>query len=213
MCKYDVFNLDPYASHMKIVRLVGKNKRVLDVGCATGQLAKRFVENGCEVVGIELDEYAAEKAKEFCSRVIVGDVEQMIKIPFTPKYFDVIVFADVLEHLRQPERVLINFKKYLKNSGYIVVSLPNIANWRIRLKLLMGRFDYEESGILDRTHLRFYYEKSARELIVSSGYDIVKFDITPSLPLPPKLGSVNYFISRLRPNLFAFQFIIVGKPR
>ena len=79
------------------------------------------------------------------------------------KYFDIIVFADILEHLKEPLEVLKRYKKYLKDDGYIIISIPNIANWKIRFKSLLGRFEYNEYGILDSGHLRFFNEKSQRD--------------------------------------------------
>jgi 2-polyprenyl-3-methyl-5-hydroxy-6-metoxy-1,4-benzoquinol methylase len=151
--KYDEFHFALNA----IFQLVGSGKKVLDVGCATGRLSEKLRnEKDCFVVGIESDEVAARLAQHRCDRVIVANVELLEEIPFPPGYFDTLVFADVLEHLKDPEMFLKRFKRYLSEGGCVIISVPNIANWFIRLKLLLGRWDYRETGILDKTHIRFF---------------------------------------------------------
>ena len=124
-------------------------------------------------------------------------------------YFDYIIFADVLEHVKDPLIVLKRFKKYLNDEGYILISLPNITNWRMRLKILFGNFEYEDKGILDNGHIRFFNEESAKKLISDSGLQIVKFELTVG---DATLGSKFFhFIGTLWPNLMAYQFLIIAK--
>lgn len=189
-----------------MIQLVGKNKKVLDVGCATGQIDKRLTQNDCEVVGIEKDRQAAKLARKYCKKVIVGDIEILTKLPFPKKYFDIIIFGDILEHLRQPLDVIIKLKKYLKNAGYIVCSIPNVANWVIRLKLLFGRWEYKEMGLLDKTHLRFFTFKTAKSLIEKAGFVIEKIDMTTNLSR--FFGKAGKIITKTNPPLFGYQFII-----
>lgn len=211
MSTYDEFNYNPYGSQLKVVNLVGNNKKVLEIGCASGRISKRLSNNGCTVVGVEIDKNSSIKAKKFCKTVINGDVEDLDDLNYPNHYFDVLLFSNVLEHLRSPLDVLKNLKKYLKKDGYIVVAIPNIANIFIRMKLLLGKFDYEESGILDKTHLRFFYEKSAKELLKKAGFDIIKFDIVPCIPLLGINPQLHYNIAKIRPNLFSSEFLIVGR--
>jgi 2-polyprenyl-3-methyl-5-hydroxy-6-metoxy-1,4-benzoquinol methylase len=191
---------------------VGKNKKVLDIGCATGQVARRLKGNGCEVIGIESDVGAAQIAKEYCEAVLIANLEDMEDLPYHD-YFDYILLLDVLEHLQSPLSVLERMKAHLKRNGSIIVSLPNIANWTIRWDLLFGRFRYSDYGILDRTHLRFFDETSARKLISDAGFEIVRFDIVPTLPIIHVRIGITHHIAKIRPNLFAMQFIIEGKPK
>jgi methionine biosynthesis protein MetW len=208
MVKYDALNLNPFSVHQKIIQCVGKQKKVLDVGCAVGILAKEMKNNDCEVVGIELDEKSANIAQEHCVELVRGDVESIELKDYYSNFFDFIIFADVLEHLRDPDDVLKRFVKYLKDDGYIIVSLPNIANWRIRLKLLSGNFNYETHGILDESHLRFFTEKTVKDLITNSKLEISKFDVA--------VGDVDFFAKFLYsvaiywPNLFAYQFLVIA---
>jgi 2-polyprenyl-3-methyl-5-hydroxy-6-metoxy-1,4-benzoquinol methylase len=211
MSKYDYYNPNPYSVHQKIVHSIGKNKKVLDVGCSEGLLSKRIYQNNCTVVGIELDTEAALKAKSFCNEVIIGDVESVdLNLEYL-NYFDVIVFADILEHLKDPLEVLKTFKNYLTDEGYIIISVPNIANWKIRLQLLFGNFEYSEYGILDNSHLRFFNEKSVRKLVNDAGFEISVFDL--SVGDVNKFSKIFHSIGIIRPNLLAFQFLIIAKTR
>jgi O-antigen biosynthesis protein len=210
MPNYDFFDPNPYGSHMKVINLVGKNKRVLEIGCATGQVTSRLAENGCDVVGIELSEESARVAQKYCKKVIVADVSDINNLEFF-KYFDFILFMDVLEHLEYPLGVLKKLKICLKDDGLVVVSVPNIANWMIRWNLLWGNFEYGPRGILDETHIKFFNEKSARKILEDAGFEIIKSDIIPSLPLVKMRAKFMYIISKLRPNFFAVQFLLVGR--
>lgn len=211
MSKYNTFNLNKFSVHQKIVQLVGKQKKVLDIGCAEGNLSEKMSINECEVVGIELDKNAALKAQKYCKEVVIGDVESIKLKDEYSNYFDFIIFADILEHLRSPSNVLKKFIKYLKDDGYIIVSLPNIANWRIRFKLLRGNFDYKSYGILDEGHLRFFTEKNAKKLLIDSGLEIYEFDIT--IGDVEKFASFFHSIGKLWPNFLAFQFFIIAKKK
>jgi len=209
MQNYDLFNPSLYGTHIKALGLVGKNKKVLELGCATGQISRRLAENGCDVVGIEIDEESARVAEKYCKAIYVGDIETVGDMPYHG-YFDCLLMLDVLEHLRHPSDVLKSLKKYLKEDGYIIASIPNVANWQVRWDLMLGRFEYKDSGILDRTHLRFFNEKSAKELFHGAGFNITGFDIVPALPAIPMRSSRIYSIAKLWPNLFAMQFLIIG---
>ena len=157
-------------SHTLMVELVGGTKRVLDVGCATGYLARALVERGCTVSGVECDEEAAEEARPFLERLVVGDLETMdLAEAFGDDRFDVIVFGDVLEHLRNPLPVLRRAKALLADGGSVVASIPNIAHGSVRLALLAGRFDYQDLGLLDSTHVRFFTRSSVEDLFREAG--------------------------------------------
>ncbi len=211
------FRPDPYAAHVKMVSIVGNDKKVLDVGCSTGYLSKILKERNCEVMGIEIDQDAAEMAMKYCSNVLVHDVEELSPNDSLPKNFDVLLFGDILEHLKDPLSVLIKLRSRLKVNGYAVASIPNIAHIYARLKLLFGKWDYEMGGLLDKTHLRFFTIKSAIRLFLDAGYRVVSKDYTPWIPLF-RLNKflwgkhLEYLITRLFPTLFAFQIIIKAVP-
>ena len=194
-----------------ICEFVGKNKKVLDVGCGEGDLAKLLSEhNQCEIWGIEISENSAKKADRYCKTVINEDVESVDHV-FPENYYDVILFADVLEHLKDPLEVLVKFKRYINENGIIICTLPNIAHISIRIALMQGKWSYEDSGILDETHLRFFTKTTATELIEKANYRTESMKISPRVPnvSSPWLANLlfNFF-----PKLFAYQFIIKAKP-
>jgi 2-polyprenyl-3-methyl-5-hydroxy-6-metoxy-1,4-benzoquinol methylase len=157
-------------SHTLMVDLVGGNKRVLDVGCATGYLAEALVARGCTVSGVEFDAEAAEEARPHLDRLVVADLEQVdLAEEFGDDRFDVIVFGDVLEHLRDPLAVLRSARRLLADRGSVVASIPNIAHGSVRLALLAGRFDYQPLGLLDTTHVRFFTRASVEDLFREAG--------------------------------------------
>lgn len=165
------FNKAKYGTHRLILSWLGKNKLVLDVGCSSGYLGAHSKEN-C-FYGIELDKEEAKKARRVYEKVFVGDVGKLINFPPCLPKFEVIIFADVLEHLVRPQKNLIYFvNNFLKDDGKVIISLPNVAHLSVRLNLLVGRFDYTETGILDETHLHLYSLKSANKLINESGLEI-----------------------------------------
>lgn len=169
-------------SQKKQLDLVGRNKRVVDFGCATGYFAQFLNQRECQVVGVELSPEAAKVAEEHCEQVIVADLDlELISDIFPDQKFEVAVFGDVLEHLRDPWRVLNEIKQVLQPGGYVVASIPNIAHGAVRLALLQGKFEYAEFGILDNTHLRFFTRKTIQELFERTGYviDVIDRTIVP----------------------------------
>ena len=211
---YVRWNARPLGGHQKLLELTAGAERVLDVGCSSGYLARRLVECGSTVIGIELDAGAAEGATRFCEEVLVGDVESM-ELPFEPGTFDAIVCGDLIEHLRDPGRFLGRVRPLLREQGRLILTTPNVANWAIRLGLLFGRFRYTERGILDRTHTHLFTRKTLTESLTDAGYRIEVFDFT--VPVPgvalPAVESAAHRIARLRPSLFAYQFVVAATPR
>jgi SAM-dependent methyltransferase len=168
---------NPGLTHTIMVNLVGEDKRVVDFGCHTGFVAAVLKDRGCSVVGIEYDPDAAAQAKAVCDRVITGDLDELyLEDELAGEKFDVGLFGDIIEHLKNPGRPLVQMRSLLAPGGYIVVSVPNIAHASIRLKMLLGEFEYEERGILDETHLRFFTRKSIRSLLESCGYIVDSID-------------------------------------
>ena len=152
-------------SHTLIVELVGHGRRVLDVGASTGFLARVLTERGCTVTGIEIDPDSARQAEEFCEKVIVGNVEELdLDAELGDETFDVLVFGDVLEHLKDPLLALERFKTFLNPGGHVVASIPNVAHGSVRLALMQGNFRYRPLGLLDNTHLRFFTRESVEEM-------------------------------------------------
>lgn len=196
-----------------MLRHVGSGRRVLDVGCAGGYLAERLVASGNTVVGIDVDRDAAARAERYCERVLVGDVESM-ELPFEPGSFDVVLCGDVIEHLRDPGRFFERVRPLLSPGGRVVLTTPNVANWAIRLSLLFGRWRYGEKGILDRTHTHLFTRKTLAETLEQAGYRIVMLDYTVPVPLVghDSVEAAAHAVARVRPPLFAYQFVVVASP-
>lgn len=154
------------------------SKKILDVGCAEGLLSGEVKEKlHAEVWGIEVVESVAKKAELVLDKVLCMGVEEAI--PLLPdNYFDTIVFADVLEHLVNPEDVLKKMGAKLKDDGEIIISLPNIGHWSTILNLLQGEWEYQDAGILDRTHLRFFTRSSIYRMIEKAGYRVYNYKFT-----------------------------------
>ncbi|HVF14420.1 MAG TPA: class I SAM-dependent methyltransferase, partial [Acidimicrobiales bacterium] len=157
-------------SHTFMLELIGANKRVLDVGCAGGYLAEALAARGCVVSGVEVDPTLAEAAQPHLEKLVVADVESCDLVEaFGAGAFDVVVFGDVLEHLRDPLPVLRQARPLLAPAGTVVASVPNVAHGSIRLALLQGRFEYQPTGLLDSTHLRFFTLDTLEQLLRDAG--------------------------------------------
>jgi len=170
------FNPASWGTHKIILSLLGEKKEVLDVGCASGYLGQHDKKKN-RFWGIEIDSKQAKIARQKKSyqQVIVADVEKTNLSRLSKNKFDVIVFADILEHLVDPQKTLSFFcQNFLVKYGKVIISLPNVAHLSVRLNLLKGKFDYTKSGILDKTHLHLYTLKSAKELIDKSGLKVEK---------------------------------------
>lgn len=205
----------PHLTRDQIVSRLRPGERILDVGCGSGEIARLMHARGCAVVGIELSPEKAAKARAFCDEVLVGNIEAM-PLAFEPGSFDVIVLSNILEHLNNPVATLRRLAPLLRPTGRAFVDLPNVAHWGVRLRLLRGRWDYEDAGILDRTHLRFYTRKTAREMLEQTGFEILEQDIIPDVPLlryKQRWAQLNYHVARLRPDLFSTEMLFVVHPR
>jgi methionine biosynthesis protein MetW len=198
--------------HRMMVDAVPPGARVLDVGCAGGYLSQLLTAAGCTVIGVEPDAAAAAAARAHCVSVTVGDFEDLAVQTALPGPFDAVIFGDVLEHMRDPGAVLATAGELLAPGARVVASIPNIAHWSARIQLLLGRFPYAESGLFDATHLRFFTRGSARRLAEGAGYVVESEQFTRgSLPLLP--ARVESAVARLRPELFALQFVLTLRPR
>ena len=161
------------SSYSFMLAMIGSGRRVLEFGCASGYMSAHLKAAGNHVTGIEFDAEAAATARDICDEVVVADLDFSPLATVVPGLaYDVLVFGDVLEHLRDPWTVLDEARRFIAPGGFAVISIPNIAHGSIRLNLLQGVFDYSELGILDDTHLRFFTLKSVEELCLRAGYRI-----------------------------------------
>src|SRR6266481_2525598 len=146
---------DKYNRNRIFVDLAGTGGRVLELGCNTGFISRHLAERGCRVTGVEIDSTAAAIAQKWCEKVLVCDLNQSGWTQKLSSRFETVMCGDVLEHLVEPARTLQELAPMIAPEGKVIICLPNIAHWSIRLKLLAGKFNYEPTGILDSTHLRF----------------------------------------------------------
>ena len=210
---------DPHSSHSVLLQWLGAGggRRLLDVGAASGLLAERLTAQGFRVTGIEEDPEAAAAGRARCERMIEADLNH--GVPDLDEPFDVIICGDVLEHLVDPAATLTELTKWLGPDGRLLISVPNVAHILIRLSLLVGRFDYFDRGILDRTHLRFFTQRSLERLVSAAGLVIVRRTAT-AVPvyqaLPPAwhgrglaaLHAMSAATSRALPRLFGYQLVV-----
>lgn len=172
MYKYTkTLDFNENTSHGMLARRIRKGERILEFGCSRGEFAAYVSENlGASVVGIEISAEALDMARESLEKAILADIEKYEwEGELVGETFDVIMFADVLEHLREPEKVIRTSLKYLKDDGRVIFSVPNIAHSDIILKLMQNRFDYTEIGLLDNTHIHFFGMANIPEFCTESG--------------------------------------------
>lgn len=211
-------------------------KTILDVGCGAGQNTVVAKDRwGAYVIGFDIEEGAGTCLDE----VYAVDIESRLHNYFGQSRVDCLVFGDVLEHVRDSSAVLRRFLPMLQQNGAVVVSLPNVAQWGMRLRLLAGNFDYSSKGILDSTHLRFFTRKTALRLVLDAGLTVEYVDSTPGI-FRDLLGASRAFcqscglvdadarlykrykrvvrpveerVVALWPELLAFQHVIVARKR
>ncbi|MBI4705897.1 MAG: methyltransferase domain-containing protein [Deltaproteobacteria bacterium] len=166
-----------------LVAALGRPRTVLDVGCGLGLNGAAARRRGAHVTGIELDPAAAAMARERLDEVLELDITDAAALEqaLGDRSFDLLLFGDVLEHLAEPGDVLRCFVRYLGEGGHVIVSVPNVAAWTVRLGLLGGRFDYRPSGILDDGHLRFFTRESAAQIVRDAGLELLRIEQNPML--------------------------------
>lgn len=205
------YTIDPHNDKTtagRILRLVGRNKRVLELGCAVGSMSSALVtNNACSVTGVEIDPAAAELARPYLSRLIVGDLDALSWVDnFAEDRFEVIVAADVLEHLRDPWLCMRNIALHLQQTGgRVVTSLPNIGHLSVLAGLLRGEFSYSQTGILDRTHVRFFTPRGVAEMLAKSGLRIDACEFVQAGPEHPEVRRHWSHIGRLNRYLLTRQ--------
>lgn len=215
-----LYRLKPfkYNSHYWILEFLAhapRPSRILDIGTADGYLGAVLKENGHYLAGIESSDAAVRKARPNYDRFYHADVENF---DFSScGQFDFILLADVLEHLRDPAALLQRALPCLADGGEMIVSLPNVAHLYVRLHLLMGRFEYSDRGILDRTHLRFFTLASMKRMIQDASGQILETRPTAvpiqwvlpwtNHPLFAPLHELHYSAVRCCKTLLAYQFV------
>ena len=184
-------------------------KRILDLGCGNGSLGKRLKERGAEVVGIEYDPELVNEARKNLDEVYCLNLDKE-DIPYPQKYFDCIVCADILEHLRDPLSFLVKLKTYLADDGYIVASIPNIRYHKLISNLVFkGTWDYMDRGILDKSHIRFFTLVNIKELFLEAGYNIV--DLERNIVANSTMKFFNAICFKGLKEILTYQYYIKAK--
>jgi 2-polyprenyl-3-methyl-5-hydroxy-6-metoxy-1,4-benzoquinol methylase len=189
-----------------------KYSRVLECGCSNGFLSKLISAGGSRVVGLDIDGEATEQARPFCARVLSLDLNENGWTKDVGEQFDLVTFGDVLEHLVHPQIALREAMQILAPGGRVLICLPNIAHWSMRLKLLRGHFEYEPLGLLDFTHLRFFTVSTAKKMIEDAGYKIVRFQPVYGGMVKSRLLPLWQKLAGWLPNALAIQMIFVAEP-
>ncbi|MEP6714346.1 MAG: bifunctional glycosyltransferase/class I SAM-dependent methyltransferase [Terriglobia bacterium] len=211
------------SSHLYAMAMVGSGQDVLDIGCGEGFFARELRRSNNRITGIDALPQAAEGSAldDYYSANLDDGIGEVIR-QMPGRRFTRVLLLDVLEHLKAPEKILDQCHEVLAHKGLLVVSVPNIANITIRLALLCGRFNYADRGILDRTHLRFFTRRTARDFLESRGYQIVEEKLTV-MPLELALGispgawpmrAVNLILrafTRVFPGLLGYQIMFVAQ--
>lgn len=208
---------DKNSSWYKVLEIISDKSKVLDIGCSSGNFGVELIKKKkCLVDGIELDKEDFNLAKTKLRNVYNLNVE-IDDLGIINEKYDYIYFGDVIEHLVQPSKTLKRVKQLLKNDGRVVFSIPNMAFIAIRLELLMGEFEYTETGILDKTHLHFYTLKEVERTFSEADYTLDILDFVESgystdvikwyLEKVGLVGSKKFFDFCKTPEASAFQFI------
>ncbi|MBI2315280.1 class I SAM-dependent methyltransferase [Candidatus Daviesbacteria bacterium] len=163
------YGLSP--TQQEILKIVGPNKTVLEIGSSTGYMTRAFLEQSCTVDIVEADSKAVLKIPKKARKIINKSIEDKDIFGLLNKDYQFIIMADVLEHLVKPEQVLKQLQKIASPATKLIISLPNIACWAMRKQLFFkGDFEYQDSGLLDRTHLHFYTVKSLQKFLLDNGW-------------------------------------------
>ena len=202
-----------------VVRMVGKDKRVLEIGAGPGSITRVLKDySGCHVTAIELDEEAIKKLSPYCEHVYRCDLNDQTwpSVLSQNGKFEVVVAADVLEHLFDPSATLSAVKRVLDSDSEVVVSLPHIGHSAAMACLLREDLEYQDWGLLDKTHIHFFDIENVQRLFNDTGFKIIEAEF---VVLPPEQTELAYFWrripaelkERLTKNRFGMVYQIVVK--
>jgi 2-polyprenyl-3-methyl-5-hydroxy-6-metoxy-1,4-benzoquinol methylase len=190
--EYEV-DINSDSTPAKIIRLVGKNKRVLELGAGPGSITKFLkITNNCDITALEINADCVEKLSPFCTNVYQCDLNNpsWFNVLDSSLKFDVVVAGDVLEHLYNPSAILQAVKPWLAPNGYFIISLPHIAHNAAVACILQENFQYQDYGLLDNTHIRFLGIHDMQKLVNDAGYSIIDAQFVVKLPEETELANL-----------------------
>lgn len=216
------YGLSP--TQQEIIKIVGLNKIVLEIGSSTGYMTRAFLDNGCLVDIVEINKEAAKKTPKKIRKMFNESIESKILFDKLPKDYDFIIMADVLEHLVNPGEVLLNLSNVAARNTQLLVSMANIASWVMRKQLFFkGDFEYQDSGLLDKTHLHFYSVYTLPRILSNNGWKVennigtvIKFPFEETMTKIPICGIFlkkiicSIFAEKFK-NLFYYHFLVLAK--
>ena len=222
--RYEVHIDEPQEVARMLADLVPVGARVLDVGCGAGSVSRMIADTrNAKIIGIEPNPHRAAAARARGLEVYQDLFTPAIVQRLEP--FDVILFADVLEHVADPGSFLQFASRGLLPGGRVVASVPNVAHWSVRLDLLRGRFEYQPVGIRDSTHLRWFTADTVRSLFETNGLRVISLQHTAGVALPDyenrrpwrwmsrdRRDAIVRALARRLPLLFGCQHIIHATP-
>ena len=218
----DVYPLkaDPESSHGKLLAELANLPAgtVLDLGSSSGEFTRQVAAMGHRVTGVDL--VHSDEIDAICERFVVADLDDGIPAELDGTTYDIVILADVLEHLKDPRQLLEAAMTHLAPGGQVLVSVPNVSHWYPRVRIGLGLFDYDKRGILDVTHLRFFTKRSFERLLLSTGLAVNSWSYTASPASAPMANGaigrrLRALALRLRPTLFAYQLVAraeIAKP-
>lgn len=206
---YESKSLNYGVSHTRLKRVLSlldssPHQRVLEVGCASGRLSREIKKLGHYVAGVEISESAAAEARKVLDQVYVFDIEEDWPAEILSEKFDLIILPEILEHVFDPVYVLKKSAAVLGPNGSIILTTPNFLTWTNRVRFLSGFFKYEEQGMFDFGHIRWFTYSYLKEVLKASGFIITA---EKHIIFPGRLT----FILKYWPSLVAWQFVIKAK--
>ena len=218
------YEVDPASATApaNVVRLVGQRKRVLEVGCGPGSITRLLAGQGqCRVTGLELDPEAIKKVSPYCEVVMQADLNAATwpNLLDGAGQFDVVVAADVLEHLYDPWTALQRMVPFIRPDGYLVISLPHVGHAAVAACLINGDFEYRDWGLLDRTHIRFFGLRNIEDLFAGAGLKIIEASYVVKPPEESEFAAVwSHLSAAVRvalsssPHAHVYQVVVKAVP-
>ncbi len=202
-----------------------QSNKIIEIGCGSGVLAREFkkINANCHYIGLDIVEDYAQLAARFCDSTVAVNIEKQDDLFFdTHKDRDCWIFADALEHLVDPWLVLKKIRQVIPSHGSVIACIPNAQNWSLVASLAIGDFRYQDSGLLDRTHLRWFTRKTIFEMFEGAGFEVESVTSriigdANDVPFLPIIREIAKF-ARVDPDIAAlesipFQYVFLARPK